>query len=259
MLMGELSSLDELEPGSAFRGRVLDGVARRETAPERAPLAARVRAWLAPSGHPEPARLQDFVDGALGGRAASALRRHLTDCAHCRAEAQRWAALVGELAALQPLAPSPGFAQAVMRHVRIAPAPGTAHALGRRLLGRARALAGPRRRRAWAAAAGVACTPVATAGMIAYVVFSHPLVTVGGLASFAWLKGSTLVTTAAGGLGTGLIGSASTFRAWSTVQSLSPTAAGAGLLGVCALTLASAWVVYRNVIAPEAQVARVQR
>ena len=57
----------------------------------------------------------------------------------------------------------------------------------------------------------------------------------------------------------GLIESASILRAWSAVGTLSPTAAGAGLLGACALTLASAWVVWRNVLAPAQQVAHADR
>jgi anti-sigma factor RsiW len=256
-LMGELSVLEELAPRSGFGGRVLDAVG--SAAPERVSLAARVRSWLTPPAHPDPVRLQEFVDGTLGRRRAGVVRRHLAACTDCRGEAQRWVALVDGLAALPRHAPSPGFAHAVMSQVRVAPAASTAHSLGRRLLDRGRALAGPRQRRAWAAAAGVAFTPVVTTALIAYVVFSHPLVTVGNLATFVWLKGSTLAAALGGGLFGGVIESASIFNAWSAVGALSPTTAGAGLLGACALTLASAWVLYRNVIAPARQVAHARR
>jgi hypothetical protein len=42
--------------------------------------------------------------------------------------------------------------------------------------------------------------------------------------------------------------SATIFQAWTTVATLarSPATAGAGLLGFSMLTLASAWVLYRN-------------
>ena len=256
-LMGELSVLGELSPRSGFGGRVLDAVGG--SAPERVSLAARVRSWLAAPPHPDPLRLQEFVDGTLGRRRARMVRRHLAACSDCRAEGQRWVALVDGLAALPRHAPSPGFAHAVMSQVRIAPAGATAHSLGRRLRDRARALAGPRQRMAWAAAAGVAFTPVVTVGLIAYAVFSHPLVTVGNLATFVWLEGSALAGTLGGGLLGGVLESASIFRAWSAVDALSPSTAGAGLLAVCALTLTSAWVVYRNVIASDRQVAHARR
>jgi anti-sigma factor RsiW len=255
-LLGELAGLGELAPHAGFSGRVLDAVGG---ASARVSSVARVRAWLTPPPHPDSIRLQDFADGTLGRRSAAAVRRHLDGCADCRADAQRWVALVDGVRALPRLAPSPGFAQAVMRQVRVAPAPAPARAIARRTLDRVRALAGPRHRLAWAAAAGVAFTPVVTVALLAYAVFSHPLVTVGNLAAFVWIEGSELATAAGGGLVAGLIESASIFRAWSAVGTLSPTAAGAGLLGACALTLASAWVVWRNVLAPAQQVAHADR
>jgi anti-sigma factor RsiW len=273
-LMSDLGGLETLAPHAGFRGRILDAVAAQAAtpAPDRIGLAARMRAWLGRAGsaeHAAPALLQDLVDGALMGRSAAAVRTHVEGCAACRAEARRWAALVDGVRALPRLTPSPGFAQAVMSRVQIAPA--AKPSLRRRLRDRARALTARAgtgaladtrtggRRLAWAAAAGFAFTPVVTAGLIAYAVFSHPLVTLGNLATFAWIEVGELVGTAGGGLVTGLVESASLFRAWSAVEALSPTAAGAGFLGVCALTLASAWVVWRNVLAPYRQVARVQR
>jgi anti-sigma factor RsiW len=262
-LLGELAELGELAPHAGFSGRVLDAVgdaqARRVHSPRAVSLAARVRARLTPPPHPDSIRLQDFADGMLGRRSAAAVRRHLDGCPACRAEAQRWVALVDDVRTLPRLAPSPGFAQAVMRQVRVAPAPAPAQAITRRALDRVRALAGPRHRLAWAAAAGVAFTPVVTVALVAHAVFSHPLVTVGNLAAFAWLQGSELIRAGGGGFLAGLIESASIFRAWSAVGTLSPTAAGAGLLGACALTLASTWVLWRNVVAPAQQVARADR
>jgi hypothetical protein len=124
--------------------------------------------------------------------------------------------------------------------------------LARGALDRVRAFAGPQRRRAWAAAAGVALAPAVTAALVAYVVFSHPLVTVGTLASFLWIKGGAALGTLASGFGTTVLQSTPLFGAWSAIGSLalSPTAAGASLLGFSALTLTSAWVLYRNVFTP---------
>jgi anti-sigma factor RsiW len=255
-LVAELSSLPALEPRPGFSGRVLDGVGR---SPEpRLSLAARVRglvaSWRRPDSatHPTPTALQDLLDGALAGRSARLVRSHLAACASCRDEARSWDAVLRGVAAMPRYAPSAGFADAVMARVQVAQAAPARVALVRRALDRVRALAGPQRRRAWAAAAGIALAPTVTAALVAYVVFSHPLVTVGTLASFLWIKGGAALGALASGLGTTVVQSAPLFGAWSTIGSLalSPTAAGASLLGFSALTLTSAWVLYRNVFTP---------
>lgn len=252
-LIADLSALPALAPGEGFRGRVLDAVGR---APERLPLAARIRArlagWVAGAdpvaAHPGSERLQDFLDGALSGRRAARVRGHLAACGDCRHEAQQWSALIGGLGDLPRLAPSPAFAHAVMAQVRIPePVPARA-ALVRRVLDQVRALAGPRYRRAWAAAAGVALTPAIATALVIYTVFSHPLVTVANLGSYLWLEGAALLGSAGSGLMAGLVESAALFRAWSAVETLarSPATAGAGLLGFSVLTLTAVWVLYRN-------------
>lgn len=279
-LMADLSTLERLSPQPAFRTRVLEAAPRSAHAgaspaegAARLPLAARVRARIAgmaeragvptawTSGHVPPERLQAFVDGALGRAPAAAVRRHLGACAGCRSEAQRWAALTGALGALSRLAPSPGFADAVMRHVRVVPAQGPARSRALRLADRARVYATVRPRRAWAAAAGFAFTPAVTAALVAYAVFSHPLVTLDSLAAFAWLKGSALVSGVASSIAAGVVEGASLVGAWSAVDAFSPSpgTAGAALLAFCALTLTSVWVVYRNVITSPVQAAHVRR
>jgi hypothetical protein len=49
----------------------------------------------------------------------------------------------------------------------------------------ARTLA-PQTRKAWAALSGIAVTPAVTFALVVYAVFSHPTLTPGALASFAW-------------------------------------------------------------------------
>ena len=75
-----------------------------------------------------------------------------------------------------------------------------------------------------------------------------------------WLEGSEWAGALVRALGSALVESASALPAWGVVEALSrsPSAAGAALLGVSALTLASAWVLYRNVIAP-VEAARARR
>lgn len=260
-LLRDLATLPALSPREGFRGRVLDAVGR--TQPTRLPLAARVRAALsartgrrAALAHPDGARIQQLLDGSLRGRRAGPLREHLAACADCREEARAWGALMKGLDALPRLEPAPGFADAVMARVRVPQAAPARAALARRLLDRARALAGPRHRTAWAAAAGVAFTPAVTVGLVAYVVFSHPLVTVGSLLSFVGIKGGAAIDALAAGVTGGLVESAALFRAWTAVDALarSPATAGAGLLAFSALTLTAAWVLYRNLfVAPSTQ------
>ncbi len=250
-LVAGLSSLAALAPTSGFAGRVLDAVGR--SAPERESLAARIGArlldWVADdaaAAHPGPGGLQDFIEGALSGRQATRVRSHLAACETCRHEAKGWGALLHELAALPHLAPSPAFVPSIMARVRM-PAP-VRVALARRALDRVRALAGPRYRRAWAAAAGVALTPAVAGSLVAYAIFSHPLVTVGNLVSFLWLKGTAAAGAFGNGAVNGLVQSAALFRAWTALDTLvsSPAAAGAGLLAFSVLTLAAIWVLYRN-------------
>jgi hypothetical protein len=68
------------------------------------------------------------------------------------------------------------------------PAPGrapAAAAAASRALAWARTLA-PQTRKAWAALSGIAVTPAVTFALVVYAVFSHPTLTPGALASFAW-------------------------------------------------------------------------
>lgn len=247
----ELAALAPLAPPPGFGGRVLDAVGRHAEA--KASLADRVRGWLTRSdrakAHPGAAALQDFLDGALRGGSARTVRAHLAACSSCRTEARAWSGVMESLAALPQLAPEAPIADAVMARVRL-PEPSPARAaMARRVLDRARAFAGPRRRRAWAAAAGIALAPAVTAALVAYTVFSHPLVTLGTIGSFVSIKAAALLGAAGSAVATALMQSAPLFRAWTVVGALthSPATAGASLLACSGLTVVSAWVLYRNV------------
>ena len=265
-LIADLSSLPALVPAADFSGRVLAELGQ-ETGTSRWVL--RARDWLGQkfagvpdhtSAHPGAADLQDFLGDALRGRQAARLRRHLAACSSCRHEAKAWSAIFAGLDALPRLAPSAGFAREVMARVRLPePAP-VQITLPRRALDRARALAVPLRRRAWAAAAGVAMTPMVTTWLVAYAVFSHPLATVGNLVAFVWLKGNTLAGILGNSIVAGLMDNAAVFRTWSALGSLtsSPATTGAGLLVFSILTLAAAWVLYRNLFSASAEHAYVK-
>ena len=264
--VADLSALPVLTPEESFSGRVLAGL-DPEIGKSRLTLGAR--AWFgrkfgadrnrAPS-HPDSASLHDFLEGALGRRQSARVLRHLTACEPCRREAKAWREMFIDLAALPQLSPSADFASEVMARVRIPePAP-VQRALLQRALDRARSLAGPRRRRAWAAAAGMALTPMLTIWMVAFAVFSHPLATLSNLSAFVWLKGAALAGALGNSVVTGLMDNAAVFRTWTALGSLtsSPATASAALLVFSILTLAAAWVLYRNLFSASGEPAYVK-
>jgi hypothetical protein len=109
----------------------------------------------------------------------------------------------------------------------------------------------PSTRRAWAAVLGAGVTPAVTVALVAYAVFSHPLVTVSTLGSFVWLKATGLTTSLGQSALAPLQEQALLVEAWSMFEALvqSPELAAALATLVSGLTLAALWVLYRNVIA----------
>lgn len=256
-LYRRLGSLAELAPSPGFSGRVLDALPSPE--PERLPLAARIRAWLTPGrkvepvavrGHVEAPTIQELLDGALPPARTAAMEAHLAGCRLCREEVEQWRGLMVRLDRIPRLEPSPAFAERVMAHVRVQ----TAAAIARPGLGERVAAwiaLNPRTRKRLAAFAGAAVTPVVSVALMAWTVFSHPLVTPANLVSFLWLKAQGLVTGVAGGVWTRISGNATAFELYSLVEPLTRSAeaaaAAATLLG--GLTVAAVWILYRNVIA----------
>jgi hypothetical protein len=198
LLFEDLDGLRSHRPSEGFQARVMSGV----RVPAQHKLAARVREALAslrPSTRPHHLGvgvLQDLADGALTGRDAARALRHVDVCAPCAQQLRGWTAVLARLSELDRFAPGDGFADAVM--VALTPAAATAAVRSR---GWARALSGarrvlPRTRRAWAALAGASVTPAVTFGLVLYTVFSHPTLTPGALASFAFWQLNDLLFTA---------------------------------------------------------------
>jgi hypothetical protein len=121
--------------------------------------------------------------------------------------------------------------------------------LAGRLAARVRVLV-PRSRRAWAAISGVAVTPVVTLGLVLWTVFTHPAITVSGLASFAWWKAQELVTLAWGAATSRAMESTQLFGilSWLRSLALSPVALVALFLVFSAGMVAATWVLYRNLV-----------
>jgi len=279
-----LDGLPRLVPHEGFQSRILADV----RVPEARPWAARVwetlAGWLPGGAHLGTRTLQELAHGELARREAVQARSHLDGCRRCATAFAPWRALAEELGSLERLAPSPefagevmvtwrlqrelaalgrfapsrGFSEAVMAGVRLRrPAeaaspvvrPSEAGAWGR-LQAAARRLV-PQTRQAWAALSGVAVTPVVTLGLVAWTVFSHPALTAGSLASFAWWKLTDLASVAWSTGSTFALESAGVFQIWETLGGLLASPGTLALVGLafCAGSLASSWVLYRHLIA----------
>jgi len=226
------------EPSPDFAGRV---IAALDVAPEGA-------------HHPGPELIGDYVERLLPAREAARVEAHVAACASCRHEIAVEERLVAALSTLPALAPSEGFAARVMAGVRIA-RPVPAVSVARPVPAWNRALAWvrnalPQTRDAWAAVAGVALTPAVTACVTLYTVFSHPTLTLGGLASFLWWQAGDLLARAGGAAVAGVAESVPAFQAFTLAQSLihSPLAVFGGVLAFTALAAVSAWVLFKNLL-----------
>jgi hypothetical protein len=160
------------------------------------------------------------------------------------------------LQALPPLEPAPEFSERVMAHVRVQLALMTAKPT---LSERLQLLIGsvtPRTRRRMAALAGAGVTPAALLGLLAYAVFSHPLVTLGNLFSFVWLQGSERVADVGSTALQRTTESEALFRAYQALEVVlaSPGTAALAVTGLAGLTLTAVWVLYRNVLAGHSNV-----
>ena len=244
-LFRELDGLPGLVPAPGFAERVMDQVAPL-------PLAARMREWWgarATASHPDGERLQEWLDGRLAARSAARVEAHLAGCAACAGEAAAWSGTFAALHRVERFAPAEGFAERVMAQVRV-PAPAPARVPEwRRALTWARGFV-PQTRRAWAAVSGVALTPAVTLGLVLWTVLSHPALTPGALASFTWWKASELSAAAWSALASRALESDGLFQVHAFIGSLavSPAAVAAAALALCAGTVVSSWVLYRNLV-----------
>ncbi len=259
LLFSGLEELPDLGPTPGFAERVLAQVELRPSLAQR--MGDRIRA-LAPGRkavggvrHLSTDGIHDYLDHRLAARVRVRVDTHLAACDDCRDEVEAWAPVFQGLQALPHHAPASGFADAVMARVPVA-AIARAYqtpeeSWGSRLAGAAsRAI--PRTRKGWAMAGGLVAAPAAAMVAVVAAVLVHPLLTFGGLLTFArWQM--------AGAMGAGwsravefLGGSPVVLQAWEVVAALlqAPAAAAFGLGALWASVLGSVWVLYRHVIAP---------
>ena len=253
LLYSELGELPELSPAPNFRDRVLAGL---DTAVPAASAEKRRYGWLRrravrAAEHLDPERLQDFVEGLLPAPQMARVSAHLEACGGCRGEEEQWRSLIQGIEKLPVMAPSRAFASHVMGQIRIGRLVRPVAAMTTRQ--RALAWAGrliPRTQRAWAVISGIALTPVTVVALLAYAVFSNPLVTPEGLASFFWWRISGGATALWGLLADGLVESGIAFYAYSFFDLLAgaPAVAAMAAVSFAAASSLSGWVLYRNLM-----------
>ena len=253
LLYSELGGLPELTPAGDFRERVLAGldtVVPVASAPRERFGWLRRRAARA-AEHLSPDRLQDYVEDLLPAAQMARVSAHLEACGVCRTEEEQWRRLVQGIEQLPVMAPSNAFAGRVMAQVRLGRL--VRPVAARTARGRALAWAGrvvPRTQRAWAVISGIALTPATVVALLAYAVFSNPLVTPGGLASFLWWRisggAAALLSLLADGFGESGI----PYYAYAFLDLMAGRPAISALVAVAfaAATSLSAWVLYRNLI-----------
>ncbi len=136
--------------------------------------------------HPEPERLEAYVEESLDAGERAVLDAHVSACGRCTAEVDELRSLFAALQALPELAPSAGFANAVMTRVQVRhPVLARASAWAERLT--------PRTTRAWAAASAVFSLPLLGASLLVLWLMSQPGVSAQGL----WTVSTGLVASAA--------------------------------------------------------------
>lgn len=253
-----LGELPTLSPSPAFRERVLEAAVPRPVG-----AGARVRGWLGLEGdaanpaHVGSARLQEYMEGRLAARTTARVEAHLDGCAVCRRELSAYEEVGRAVSRLPAYAPSEGFAEAVMAGFRVEQLaravlqPTTRSA---RVLGWLRN-AVPSSRRGWAAALGVGVVPAVVASLAIYAVFSHPLVTVGSLASFAWFKVSTALTALVESVAAPFVANPLAARAWALLEPVlaSSRLTALSATALSAFTLAALWILYRNVFSSDSE------
>lgn len=262
-----LATLDEMAayaPSGDFRVRVLASL----NTPE--PWWTRLRRRFVGTPQPVSNVFAALLDEGLTARQARALTAFAARDAEAAAALEGWKRLFGELGSLPGFEPSEGFADRVMARVRVleeqrAARPEAARPGGNRLFGFPNLPAPTRYRElaaAWIAArwptpqdrfavtSGVAVGPVAAFLVTLHMLSSHPLLTTSNVASFLRTRVGGAVSQlehAVSGhpLANSAMGQVSVIM---DTWDLSSSTLATGLIVFGALTLISAWVLYRNVV-----------
>ena len=257
---GRRSAADVPAPPRDLIGSVTASIHARPNALER------VREWLSADAAASGTLLDAYLDRRLSRRQLAALRALAARDDEVALALRGWQRMRGELAALPLHEPAADFADRVMARVRADQAAGGARegrparawrrraAALSRLRGPLPALAGIKAlwasgQHRLAAAAGLAVGPVsAFAGIAAAVFVNHPQLTLAGLASYLWTRaGAGAASLAAQVADSAREAAAQIGLAGVPVSAAAPLVLGSLTL-VAGMTLAAAWVLYRNLV-----------
>lgn len=128
--------------------------------------------------HPSPENLEAFAEGALRPADRATIESHLLGCPRCDGVVEEWRSLFHALSLLPRFAPAVGFADRVLRHVRIRE---PWHARAGATIGRFL----PHTTRGWALAAAFLALPILAGGTFVVWLLSKSYVTTHGLWVFA--------------------------------------------------------------------------
>jgi anti-sigma factor RsiW len=198
--------------------------------------------------HPSADRLEAFVEGTLQEGDRVVLKSHLLSCPACQTQVEEWRALFAALAALPQFAPSIGFANRVMAHVRVAP-----RAAWQEWAERANALVtrvAPKTNYGWSLAAALLALPIILGGSAIAWLVSKSYVSPDALMGFT----RESLVEGLQGIGSTVIAAImqTDLAAWvvanvgAVISTAGVTGLGAILAGAGAMTVLSTWVLYRN-------------
>jgi len=273
-LFSDLEDLGIHRPHEGFDAQVMARFRVPDELAAAARLRTRLRAWVRRRHvHPSAERLQDFVDGVIDPIGVARMETHLASCAECARDATEWRSVARSVAGLGRFSTTESFADRVMAGVRLpapsavrtrapspsfvpAPLAGLVSGLAP-VLARLKVRAGrlvPRSRKAWAALAGASVTPAVTVGLIAWVLFSHPTLTPGALASFAWWQASDLIAAAWSSLSAVALDGAAAFGLTAALRALvdAPLALAGGFLVYSVGCVLALRILYTNLVASRA-------
>jgi hypothetical protein len=199
--------------------------------------------------HPSAESLQGYVEGATGAAERALLESHLGACAQCSGELEEWRALYATLAALPQLSPTAGFTDHVMAGVKVrAAAPFWAE-----WLAGARQLAErltPRTASAWALASAFIMLPLLLGGGVVTWLVSKDYITAQSLWVFMTDRTASGLQSLGASALTALLETSVASWLMEQTRSLAASVGARGLgalgVGVGGLTMASLWIIYRN-------------
>ena len=233
-----LDAIEPLAPSADFGASVLISVRTRWT------LGQRFRSWLAGgSDVATPSVFDAMLDGRLPAKQAEVLEALAARDSEVAGVLAGWRRLHRELGRLPELAPAAGFADRVMARVPLSAV--------ERSPGRLATLLGglwPAGRKRLAAVSGIAVGPTAVVAGIAYMLFTNnPLVTASNLGGFLWNKVSDSVAVASQGIMDSATNMLAAMGAGGVPWTFSLPIVLISASLFAGLTLASVWILYRNV------------